>query len=98
MPSYRVVCTRQEPPGQPHTDAHIVSVGTGTPASHSRIWTVADVYAGMDAGDAFYTESVSTQVRAQVNKWSCRTCSRPTLKSSADSIRDNNLDNLPRCT
>ncbi len=98
MTGYRVICTLQDPPGVSHLDAHIVKVGTGvTTTTYSRLWSVAEVYEAMDRGDLFYTEGPTSGVRARVGKWGCRTCNAPTLRSSADAVRDNNLDYLPRC-
>ena len=94
---YRVTCTEQEPVGVPHTDAHIVLVGTVSPSGPALRWTVAQVYAAMDRGDRFYTYSERFQRVAWVMKWNCSYCRRATLRSAPDSIPDNNLDNLPTC-
>lgn len=98
MPGHRVICTTQDPPNTAHEAAHIVLVGTGTtPDRYSKTWTVQEVHEAIARGDTFYTESPTTGARARVNPWSCRTCGRQTLRSSADAVKDNNLDNLPRC-
>lgn len=98
MASYRIVCTEQEPVNQPTTHAHIVAVGTGDdPNKASKRWTLADVIAAMDRGDTFYTIGTSSGKRASVVKVSCDVCRRTIIRSSADAVTDNNLDNLRRC-
>jgi len=57
--------------------------------------SVGDVYRLMDAGHRFYTVSPSTGAVALVEKMHC--CRVDTLRSAADAVRDNNLDNLPSC-
>lgn len=97
MASYRIICTIQSPVGQPHTHAHIVQVGTGDVTGWKHMWTVPQVYSAMDQGHTFYTQSPSTFVVAFVHKFNCPHCGYSTLRSNADAIADNNLDNLPRC-
>jgi hypothetical protein len=43
----------------------------------------------------FYTYSPSTGKTATVHTMNC--CGLRTLRSAADAVRDNNLDNLPPC-
>lgn len=57
--------------------------------------SVGDVYRLMDAGHRFYTVSPSTGAVALVEKFYC--CRVDTLRSAADAVRDNNLDNLSSC-
>lgn len=98
MAQHRIVCTLQEPLNKPAHEAHIVYVGTGAdPAKADRKWTVAEVYTALDAGDVFYTVSPSKGSVALVSKWACRGCQRATLRSAADAVLDNNLDNLRAC-
>jgi len=98
MTRYRIVCTVQEPLDKPHDAAHIVSVGTGTdPNKASNNWTLKQVLDSMDLGNSFYTKSPSTGKEASVNKYECKTCQRTTIRSSADAVTDNNLDNLRKC-
>ena len=98
MARYRIVCTVQEPLDKPHDAAHIVSVGTGTdPNKASENWTLKQVLDSIDLGNLFYTKSPSTGKEASVNKYKCQTCNRTTIRSSADAVTDNNLDNLRKC-
>lgn len=98
MARYRIVCTVQEPLDKPHDAAHIVSVGTGTdPNKASENWTLKQVLDSMSLGNSFYTKSPSTGKEASVNKYECKTCQRTTIRSSADAVTDNNLDNLRKC-
>lgn len=97
MASYRIICTVQTPFSQPHSHAHITQVGIGNESGYSQLLTVSQVYAHMDAGHAFYTQSPSTGAVASVHKYNCSHCQAPTLRSGADAVTDNNLDNLSRC-
>lgn len=99
MTAYRIVCTVQEPISQPTTHAHIVAVGTGTnPQNYSQRWTLAQVIAAIDQGDTFYTQGAQTGKVARVEKFTCAQCHRTHIKSAPDSVSDNNLDRLPRCS
>ena len=98
MAQYRIICTLQVSVNQPHSHAHIAEVGTGpTIQQYNRKWTVAEVYTAMDQGDIFYTTGEQSEKTAIVNKYKCPHCNSPTLRSAADAVADNNLDNLPRC-
>lgn len=95
---YRVVCDNQVPVDQPKSHAHIVEVGTGTAAqTYSRLWTVEEVIAAISRGDEFYTLSPSTGKEARIVIVACEVCGRQIIRSSADAVTDNNLDNLPDC-
>jgi hypothetical protein len=96
MGMYRIICTRQIPVAQPHNHAHISQVGTGDENAYSRLWTVAEVDAAMDAGDSFYTIGAKSGETAVVYKYQCF-CGLWTLRSAHDDVRDNNLDSLPTC-
>ncbi len=97
MARRRIVCTEQEPVGQPH-DAHIEAVGVGDdPTSADEQLTVGEVYRAMDRGDTFYTKSRKTGKEAEVHKYECGHCGKKTLRSDADATEDNNLDNLREC-
>lgn len=98
MSSYRIVCTVQEPADKPPSHQHIVAVGTGTDPNYwqSR-WSLQQVLDAMDSGDTFYTVGVQSGKRAEVEKYWCGRCSRWFIRSHADAVKDNNLDNLPRC-
>lgn len=99
MSQYQITCTNQEPRTAPTCIAHIVQVGAKLANANQApvLWTVTQVYAAMDRGDTFWTFSPSAQKWAQVHKHRCA-CGRATLRSAADAVRDNNLDNLPRCS
>lgn len=96
---YRIVCTNQVPVNQPRTHAHIVRVGTGTtPQQWSRMWELAEVIQAIRSGQhQFYTQSPSTGRQASVLVVPCGVCARDIIRSAADAVRDNNLDNLPSC-
>lgn len=98
MISHRITCTVQEPTGKPHDAAHIVSVGTGVLQNrYTDLSDLKDVLRLMSEGHSFYMESPSTGRSARVHS-NCKTCDRTTIRTDADSIQDNNLDNLPRCS
>lgn len=94
MAQYRITCTRKSPlTAQGHH--HIVRVGTGTLSGYSRLWTVAEVYQAMRRGDRFYTQGAKSGKVANVVAYTC--CGIQTLRSTPDSVTDNNLDYLPTC-
>lgn len=94
---YRIVCTRQSQVTGSRVHPHIVSVGTGTPQGYTQNWTVYEVLAAMDRGDVFCTESPSTGRVAKVEAYTCTVCARRWIRTTADAVTDNNLDNLPSC-
>lgn len=99
MASYRIVCTDQEPVTQPTSHAHVVRVGTGTdPTKTDRIWTLNEVLIAMNQGDDFFTKGYTSGKVARVERYDCSVCGRPRIRSTADAVPDNNLDNLRRCT
>ena len=98
MAEYRIVCTTQEPSNVPNDRAHIVAVGTGSSAStHNKYWTLSEVLAAMASDDTFYTFGETSRKRAKVDKYTCPWCSKTHIRSGADAVTDNNLDNLPKC-
>ncbi len=98
MASYRIVCTVQAPADQPSSHQHIVAVGTGTdPDRAENRWSLQQVLDAMDRGDTFYTVGVVSGKSAWVEKYWCGHCSRWFIRSHADAVKDNNLDNLRRC-
>jgi hypothetical protein len=98
MAQYRIVCTEQEPVHQPTTHAHIVAVGTGTdPDKADQRWTLAEVIAAMNAGDEFWTYGEQSKKWARVHQVRCQHCVSTIIRSGADAVPDNNLDNLRRC-
>jgi hypothetical protein len=98
MTTYRIVCTEQQLAWQPPKHAHIVAVGTGTdPDKASQRLTLAEVIQMMDNGNRFYTQGVKTGKTAWVEKYWCSHCRQYHIRSNADAIADNNLDNLRYC-
>jgi hypothetical protein len=94
--SHRILCVDTE-----HPHRHITRVGTGTKADEcSRTWTVEEVRAALEAGDRFYTISPTTWREADVRADNCNIdgCLIETVRSKADAIMDNDLDNMPSCT
>lgn len=97
MASYRIVCTNQEPPDEPHDEAHIAVVGTGDdPDSADKKWQVGDVRDALDDGTTFYTKSETTGETAEVEKYDC-SCGYKTIRTKPDERIDNNLDDLRKC-
>lgn len=99
MASYRIVCTEQEPASQPPQHAHIVAVGIGnTSDRYTQRLTLTQVIQMIDRGERFYTVGSQSGKTAWVEKYYCPHCRQYHIKSAADAVRDNNLDNLPYCT
>lgn len=95
MGDHWVVCTNQDPSGASHDRAHIVQVGhQGT--KEVLLEAVETVRRKLDAGHSYHTVSPSTGTRASVHKVDCR-CGFKTIRSAADAVLDNNLDNLRAC-
>jgi hypothetical protein len=92
---YRIVCVNSAVTTANHP--HVVSVGVDLfhRAPGVRVLTVADVVAGIDAGDAFYTMRGAT--RAAVSKYTCRDCGIKTLRSHVEGRWNYDLDNLSPC-
>lgn len=97
MAQYRIVCTTQEPASLPNDKAHIVAVGTGDASGYSRYWQLSEVLAAMDQDHTFHTYGETSQMTAQVHKYTCPFCIRTHIRSAPDAVKDNNLDNLPAC-
>jgi Protein of unknown function (DUF3892) len=95
MAAYQITCVvrctspRSSAPDYSHS--HITDVGFGDISSG----TVADIYKFMSEGDAFYTFSRRTGQTANVQRYRCDRCDTPTLRSRADGVWNNDLDNLP---
>jgi hypothetical protein len=95
MASYRIVCVETA-----HPHRHITHVGTGSdPGRATNRWTVADVRSAIQRGHRFYTVSSSTGRTAEVEPYDYHYNGGVirTIRSSADAIWDNNLDNLRAC-
>jgi len=98
MAQHRIVCTVQEPVGHPHTDAHIVSVGTGNdPTKADLKWSLDGVLQAMDQGHIFFTKGERSGKTTLVEKYVCAYCQRTYIRSGPDRVEDNNLDSLYRC-
>jgi hypothetical protein len=94
MAEYRIVCANSAVTTATHP--HVVSVGLDTPgAPGPRLLAVADVVAGIDAGDRFYLRLGETRVA--VSKYTCRDCGIKTLRSHVDGRWNNNLDDMSPC-
>lgn len=101
MARYRIICTTQQPAQLLNDQAHIVAVGTipagSTASTYSKYWQLSEVLKAMDSGDTFYTLGEQSGKTAEVEKYKCPWCARTHIKSNADKVKDNNLDNLRRC-
>lgn len=79
MANFRIICTNQEPAGQPNDRAHIVAVGTGiSPDKYDRYWSLNEVLSAMDQGHGFYTQGRNSGKVAVVQKYVCPNCTRTT--------------------
>ena len=96
MTTYRIICVKTQ-----HPHRHIVSVGVeGTPATIPvQMMTMATVRYRIDNGDTFETYSPSMRKTARVWKDTCKEpgCTFNVIRSDADAVADNNLDNLRAC-
>jgi hypothetical protein len=90
MADYKIVCVTKAGTS-PHQ--HIASVGVGT-LFDTR--TVTQVRALLAQGHRFYTVSPSSGKTAFVSSYDCA-CGVKTIRSHADAVTDNNLDNLGPC-
>jgi Protein of unknown function (DUF3892) len=97
MADHRIVCCDFQAAVTPTRHQHITGVGTGSdPAKATEKWAVVKVRAAMTT-DRFYTVSPSTSGVAMVEAYTCG-CGYETIRSSPDSVTDNNLDNLRTCS
>lgn len=98
MTDYRIVCTEQQPCGSNAHRAHIVAVGVGSdPDQANERLTLEEVIRKMPLGDRFYTVGQRSGKRANVETFKCAYCSKTHIKSTADAVTDNNLDELRFC-
>src|SRR5215203_2570442 len=98
MARYRIICTNQEPSNVSNDRAHIVVVGTvSSTSTNVKFWLLKEVPAAMDNGDTFYTLGEQSRKTAEVEKYKCGNCLETHIRSDADAVKDNNLDNLPTC-
>jgi hypothetical protein len=92
---YRIVCVETL---YPHR--HITHVGTGSdPDRASERWDVMNVRTALRHGDRFYTQDPMTGRTADVEPYDAYTGAGVvyTIRSTADAIPGNNLDNLRGC-
>jgi Protein of unknown function (DUF3892) len=81
---YQIICVVKD-------RGHIAEVGiTNDGRTYARKLTVAQVRQSIRDGHHFYTVSPSTGKKAYVEP-------HDTIRSRADAVTDNNLDNLSRC-
>lgn len=99
MAEYRVICTRQEPPGRPHDHAVIVGLGTGDnpKAPPKKEWNLHEVLRAMASGHTFYTQGKSSDDKAVVGTYHCGVCGQQHLRTHPDAKSQNNLNALPDC-
>lgn len=96
MANHRIVCCDFQTV-TPTRHEHITGVGTGAdPEKATQRWTVTQVRAAMKT-DRFYTISPSTNGVAIATAYTCG-CGYETIRSSPDSVTDNNLDHLRACS
>jgi hypothetical protein len=95
MTDYRIVCVNRE-----HPHRHVTDVGIGSDAGWNEMWTVEQARAAIRSGDRLYTISRSTGAEADVRVSDCDIdgCTVHTLRSLADTIADNNLNNMQTCS
>jgi hypothetical protein len=95
MTQYLIDCVTTE---NPHS--HIVSAQvrkwTGTTYEDASTMTVATVRSKISDGDLFQTYSPIAREFAKVSKDTCHApgCTVDTVRSEADAVADNNLDNM----
>jgi len=95
MATHRIVCVDH---GDVPRHTHIISVGIskdGKKLQASRRVTVADVRTALRAGERYYTVGLTSGKTADVEPYDCA-CGYLTLRSTADVVKDNNLDDAIR--
>jgi Protein of unknown function (DUF3892) len=91
----RIVCVETL-----HPHRHITHVGTGSdPSQASQRWDVLDVRRELFAGKRFYTEDPVSGKTADVEPYDAPVPGGvvKTIRSTADAIPGNNLDNMRVC-
>lgn len=95
MATFRITCVTSKY-AQGGTHKHILTAGTTAPGTGLRQnWTVAEIRIALKNGSSFYTQSPSSGAVATVHADTC--CGVETIRSGADAVTDNNLDDLPTC-
>jgi Protein of unknown function (DUF3892) len=92
MSEYQVTCVIKEPYTDNH--GHIVSIGIRV-GTEQKTLTTHEARLLLGVGHRLYTVSPSTGATAEVEGYRCHGVN--TLRSTADAVRDNNLDNLDSC-
>jgi hypothetical protein len=95
MSEYRITCVNKAVTTASHPHVMRVGLELSSGAPGVRVLTVAEVAAGIDAGDMFYTERAG--MRAVVSKYTCRDCGIETLRSQVRGRWNYDLDNLSPC-
>lgn len=93
--SYRIVCVETEFSAARARTATSWLSERATTHTPSRPWTVAQVRAALRKGTKFHTKGPSSGKVADVDPDQC--CGVLTLKSTNDSGKDNNLDDMRAC-
>jgi hypothetical protein len=95
MTTYRIDCPVFS--GNAHGGrGHIIAVQVTGPTMVSLRQLVQEVRSRIAAGDYYYTVSPSTSLRATVEAYNCW-CGVQTIRTKADAVHDNNLDNMRVC-
>jgi hypothetical protein len=96
MAEYLIRCVNTE-----HPHRHIVSAEIqrlkGTEYGDRELVTLSTILSMMDAGHVFNTYSPALDRMAEVHGAECKVddvCDFETIRSDADAVTDNNLDNL----
>jgi hypothetical protein len=98
MGKKRIVCVEMVQTSHGHQ--HIAAVGIAAKKASkvaAEKLTVAEVRAQLASadGDRYFTQDIDTGKKAKVESYSCHEFD--TIRSSADSVRGNNLDHLRPC-
>ena len=96
---HRIVCTMQEPNPYCPYRSRIVAVGVSDGESHATRpeLSVEEVVHLMRQGVLFYTKGEKSGKTAMVNYYHCSKCNQYHIRSAADAVKDNNLDELRVC-
>jgi hypothetical protein len=97
MAEYLIRCVNTQRPHGHITSADVQAL-SGDSYEDSKTFLVGTICTKLAEGDRFNTYSPSTDKMADVHRSTCRTagCEVQTIRSDADAVSDNNLDNL-RC-
>jgi hypothetical protein len=96
---HRVICVNKTR-GVLASCEHITNLGLGDESGYYQRITVDEVLRQIrnPFGDRYYTVSPTTGARAEVIEGQCEVCGgRPYVRTTADGIRDNNLNSLTLC-